>query len=427
MALIDRSGAEVLIPEEKSREILQSVPEQSIVMRLMRRLPDMSSKTRAIPVLGSLPMAYFVDGDTGLKQTTSMAWENVKLYAEEIACIVPIPENVLDDSDYDIWGNVSPRMREAIGAAFDKAVLLGINKPSNFPAGIIPAAVDAGNYLTHLNGGNLYQELMGENGLLSLIEDDGYVPSAYVGAIKMRSILRGAVDNNGLPIFGRAVYRDGAQGKSVYELDGAEAMFPKSEVMDPEEVLLLGGDWSQAVWAMRTDITTKLLTEAVIQDPSTHEIVYNLAQQDMVALRVVFRAGWAMPNPINRVNPTKATRYPFAVLKPSALTVIESAKYNVTQPAKNGTPQASHDSGTGYTAAITWTPEAVAFAASTVYTAKVVLTAADGYAFSNDFGKADIVGLPATSGGGATASKVTVTRDSASQVTIEVKYVATGT
>jgi hypothetical protein len=177
---------------------------------------------------------------------------------------------------------------------------------------------------------------------------------------------------------------------------------------------------------MRTDITTKLLTEAVIQDPTTKEIVYNLAQQDMVALRVVFRAGWAMPNPINRVNSNALTRYPFAVLKPSALTVIESAKYNVTQPAKNGTPQSSHDAGTGYTAAISWSPDDDSFAAETVYTATVVLTAADGYAFSNDFGKADIVGLPATSGGGKTANKVTVTRDSASQVTIEVKYVATG-
>lgn len=426
MALIDRSGAEVLIPEEKSREILQAVPENSIAMRFMKRLPDMSTRTRSIHVLGSLPMAYFVDGDTGYKQTTSMAWENVKLYAEEIACIVPIPENVLDDSDYDIWGNVKPRLVEAIGARFDQAVLLGVNKPTTFPAGIIPGAVDAGNYLIHINGGNLYQELMGENGLLALVEEDGYVPSAYVGAIKMRSILRGTVDNNGLPIFGRAVYRDGAQGKGSYELDGAEAVFPKSEIMDPEQVLLLGGDWSQAVWAMRSDINTKLLTEAVIQDVSTKEIVYNLAQQDMLALRVTFRAGWALPNPINRVNPTKATRYPFAVLKPSTLTAIESARYNVTQPAKAGTPQASHDSGTGYTAAITWTPVPDStFAAETVYTAKVVLTAADGYAFSNDFGAADIVGLPATSGGGATASKVTVTRDSASKVTIEVKYVAT--
>ncbi len=425
MALIDRSGAEVLIPEEKSREILQSVPESSIAMRLMRRLPDMSSKTRVLPVLASLPMAYFVDGDTGFKQTTSMAWENVKIHAEEIACIVPIPQNVLDDSDYDIWGNVSPRIREAIGATFDKAVLLGTNKPTSFPAGIIPAAVDAGNYLVHINGGNLYQELMGENGLLALIEEDGYVPNAYVGAIKMRSILRGTVDNNGLPIFGRAAYQQGVQGRGVYELDGSEAIFPKSEIMDPEEILLLGGDWSQAVWAMRTDITTKLLTEAVIQDPSDKSIVYNLAQQDMVALRVVFRAGWALPNPINRVNPTKATRYPFAVLKPSTLNVIESATYNVTQPAKNGTPQATHDAGTGYTAAITWSPADDTFGANKVYTASVVLTAADGYAFSNDFGKADITGLPATSGGGATASKVTVTRDSGTQVTIEVKYVAT--
>lgn len=321
MALIDRSGAEVLIPEEKSREILQAVPEQSIAMRFMRRLPDMSTKTRSIPVLGSLPMAYFVDGDTGYKQTTSMDWENVKLYAEEIACIVPIPENVLDDSDYDIWGNVSPRMREAIGAAFDKAVILGINKPQNFPTAIIPGAVAAGNSLELATGASapsLYQQLLGENGLAAMVEEDGYVPSAYVGAIKMRSVLRGTVDNNGLPIFGRAAYRDGVQGRGSYELDGVEAVFPRTEIMDPAEVLLLGGDWSQAVWAMRTDITTKLLTEAVIQDPTSKEIVYNLAQQDMVALRVVFRAGWALPNPINRVNPTKETRYPFAVLKPAA-------------------------------------------------------------------------------------------------------------
>ena len=425
MALIDRSGAEVLIPEEKSREILQAVPESSIAMRLMRRLPDMSSKTRSIPVLGSLPMAYFVDGDTGYIQTTSMAWENVKLYAEEIACIVPIPRTVLDDSDYDIWGNVKPRLVEAVGARFDKAVILGQNKPATFPEGIIPAAMDAGNYLAHINGGNLYMELLGENGLLAMVEEDGYVPSAYVGAIKMRSILRGTVDANGLPIFGRAAYRDGSQGKGSYELDGAEAIFPKSEIMDPDQVLLLGGDWSQAVWAIRSDINTQLLTEAVIQDVSTKEIVYNLAQQNMVALKVIFRAGWAMPNPINRVNPTKATRYPFAVLKPSSLLSIESARYNVTQPAKNGTPQASHDSGTGYTATITWSPTAVTFAASTVYTAKVELTAADGYAFAGDFSAADVVGLPATSGGGATASQVTVTRNSASKVTIEVKYVAT--
>ena len=313
--IIDRNGAEVLIPEDRSREILAAVPEQSICMRLIRRLPDMSSKTRSIPVASSLPSAEFINGDLGLKPTTNMTWENVKLIAEEIAAVVVIPENVLDDSDYDIWANVMPRIVEAIGVTFDKAVLMGTDKPQTFPEGIVTGAAAAQNIITLDSAKDLYQQLLGEGGLAAMVEEDGYVPSAYVGAIQMRSKLRGAVDQNGLPIFGRAPYREGMFGKAAYELDGADIYFPTSGVMDPGEALLIGGDWSQAVWAMRTDITTKLLTEAVISD-ATGKVLVNLAQQDAVALRVVFRAGWAMTNPVNRANPTKSTRYPFAVLKP---------------------------------------------------------------------------------------------------------------
>ncbi len=318
MAIIDRTGADVLIPEENAREIIQMVPEASTVMRLMRRLPDMGTNTRMIPVLSALPMSYFVDGDIGYKQTTAQAWENVKLYAEEIACIVPIPQNVLDDSDYDIWANVLPRLTEAIGATFDKAVLFGMNKPANFPQGIVPAAIANGNVVMHDPAGSLYQELLGDGGVASLVEEDGYVPSGYIGHITMRSKMRGTVDGNGLPIFGRTAYRDGVGGKPVFELDGNEILFPKTEIMDAEQALLVGGDWSIPVWAMRTDITTKLLTEAVIQDPNTMQIVYNLAQQDMVALRCVFRAGWVLPNPVNRLNMDNESRYPFAVLTPNA-------------------------------------------------------------------------------------------------------------
>ena len=312
--LIDRTGAEVLIPEERSREILEAVPEQSIAMRLMRRLPDMSSKTRALPVATSLPKAEFINGDTGLKPTTDMTWDKVTLTAEEIATIVVIPENVLDDSDYDIWASVLPRINEAIGAAFDKAVLFGTDKPASFPAGIVNGATAAGNIVTLDNSQSLYQQLLGEGGLAAKVEADGYVPSAYVGAISMRSKLRGTVDENGLPVFGRAPYRDGMFGRAAYELDGADIYFPNSDVMDDSQALLIGGDWSKAVWAIRKDITTKLLTEAVITDAQGNVLI-NLAQQDAVALRVVFRAGWALANPVNRVNPTAASRYPFAVLK----------------------------------------------------------------------------------------------------------------
>ncbi len=314
MPMIDRTGAEVLIPEENTRQIIQMVPERSTMMRLMRRLPDMGSSTRMIPVLSALPMSYFVDGDIGFKQTTAQAWENVKLYAEEIACIVPIPQNVLDDSEYDIWGNVLPRLTEAIGATFDKAVLYGANKPANFPEGIIPGAMHAGNIVLHDPAGSLYQELLGDGGVASLVEEDGYTPSAYVAHVTMRSKMRGTVDANGLPIFGRTPYQSGISSVPHFELDGNEIIFPKTEIMNGAGALLVGGDFSLPVWAMRTDITVKLLTEAVIQDPTTMQIVYNLAQQDMVALRCVFRAGWVLPNPVNRLNADNESRYPFAVL-----------------------------------------------------------------------------------------------------------------
>ncbi|MBQ8159756.1 MAG: phage major capsid protein [Clostridia bacterium] len=318
MAIIDRTGADILIPEENSREIVQLVPQYSTVMRQMRRLPDMGSRTRMIPVLSALPMSYFVDGDIGYKRTTAQAWENVKLYAEEIACIVPIPQAVLDDSDYDIWANVLPRLTEAIGATFDRAVLFGHNKPANFPEGLVPGAIRAGNVVMHDPAGSLYQEILGDGGVASLVEEDGFVPTGYIAHITMKGKLRGTVDGNGLPIFGRVTPQQQAMTTmpSMGELDSCPVIFPKTEIMDADTALLLGGDWSVPVWAIRTDITTKLLTEAVIQDPNTMQIVYNLAQQDMVALRCVFRAGWVLPNPVNRLNMDRESRYPFAVLTP---------------------------------------------------------------------------------------------------------------
>jgi hypothetical protein len=77
----------------------------------------------------------------------------------------------------------------------------------------------------------------------------------------------------------------------------------------------MSGDFDQLVYSIRQDITFKLLDQAVIQD-SAGTIIFNLAQQDMVALRAVMRLGWQLPNPINRVQPTAASRYPFSFLIP---------------------------------------------------------------------------------------------------------------
>lgn len=310
--VIDRSDATALIPEEVSREIVQGVAETSACLRLFRRLPNMSRKQQRIPVLSALPTAYFVNGDTGLKQTTEQAWENKYLNAEEIACIVPIPEAVLDDADYDIWAEVRPRIVEAFGVVIDAAILFGTNAPASWPDSILDGATSAGHVVALGTGADIYDDIMGENGVISLVEEDGYMVNGHIAAMTMKAKLRGLRDTSGQPIFVRSM-----QDRTRYELDGEPMEFPANGAFDVTEALMFSGDFRQAVYAIRQEITYKVLTEAVIQD-NTGAIVYNLAQQDMVALRAVMRLAWQVPNPVTRLQPTEAQRYPFAVLTPAA-------------------------------------------------------------------------------------------------------------
>lgn len=309
--LIDRSGAEALIPQDASREIIQGVPKYSAVMQLATKAPNMSRKQRRVPVLSTLPTAYFVDGDTGLKQTSEQAWANKYFNAEELAVIIPIPEAVLDDADYDIWGEVKPRIMEAMGIAFDRAVLFGENAPSSWPTDILSSARAAGKIVTLGTGKDLYEDLLGEDGVISMVEECGYMATGHIAAMKMRGKYRSLRATDGTPIFKTSV-----QNSTSYELDGSPIYFPENGGMDATKALQFSGNFKQIVYAMRQDITYKILDQAVIQD-STGKIVYNLAQQDMVALRAVMRLAWQVPNPINRLAPNEASRYPVAALIPS--------------------------------------------------------------------------------------------------------------
>lgn len=322
-SIISRTDAAALIPEEVSREIIQNMPQKSAVMSLGRKLPNMSRGQKRLPVMSALPVAYFVTGETGQKQTSEANWEDKYIDAEELAVIVPIPEAVLDDADYDIWAEIRPHIEEAFGKAFDAGVLHGTNAPSSWPTNIASAAASASHSVdlsTQIAAGDdLYDVLLGDGGLISLIEADGFMANGHIAALSMRGKLRGvrakvydgsAAIDGGAPIFVRSM-----QDGNRYELDGSPIYFPTNGSVNASSVLQFTGDWSQLVYALRQDITYKVLTEAVIQDGAGN-IVYNLAQQDMVALRAVMRLGWQVPNPINRVNTSSSTRYPFSILVP---------------------------------------------------------------------------------------------------------------
>lgn len=332
MPILGRDKLSGLIPEPVTREIMQGAVAESAVLRMARRLPNMSSKTQTINVLDALPTAYWVNAepnDSGagnsFKQTTAMAWNNKKICAEEVAVIVPIPEAVLEDSNYNVWGEVRPRLNEAFGKVIDAAVLFGVNKPATWRDSLVSSAKTAGNTVTAT--ANVFQDIMGEGGVIAKVEEDGFIPNGAMAAIQMRSKLRGLVDTTGQPIF-----KTDMQGSTRYALDGMDMYIPNNGAYDPDAALMIVGDWNQLVYSIRQDMTFKIFTEGVVQDPTTKAIQYNLMQNDMVALRAVMRLGWEVANPMTAYNEGITNPFPFAVYIKDA-TATSDTKPAASEPA----------------------------------------------------------------------------------------------
>lgn len=325
--ITNRADAEAIIREQVVSNIFQDAPKHSVFLSIAKKLPNMTSNQTRMRVLDFLPTAYWVNGDTGMKQTTRQAWDNVFINAGELAVIVPISDAVLSDAEFDIFGEVTPRVMEAIGQKVDAAVIFGDNRPAEWGLDIISRARQAGNNVSPTTGKDYYDLILGENGVFSKVEDDGYGVTGALAPMNFKSKLRGLRDTTGQPIF-----KSNMQDVARYSLDGAPITFPENGAFYANIAQLVVGDFSQAVYSIRQDITVKILDQGVIQDPDTKEIIYNLAQQDMTALRIVFRMGWALPNPATRLNEDR-TGCAFAYLEPGTPTPTQKVTFTVTDGA----------------------------------------------------------------------------------------------
>ena len=230
--IISRADAASLVPTVISNEILTGVVTRNPIMQLARRLPNMSTNQTRLPVMSALATAYFVAGDTGLKQTSEVNWANRFVDAEELAVVVPIPQAVLDDSGFPIWTEVRPQMEEAISVAITQALLYGTNIPAtwtvdlNGAAGLVAGALAAGQVLAIAAYADAYEAILGMTGAGVLgafmaVEANGFAVTGTVAHPGVRGALRNVRDLNGQPIF-----RTGMADPTRYELDGTPIYFP---------------------------------------------------------------------------------------------------------------------------------------------------------------------------------------------------------
>jgi Phage capsid family len=307
--LISRTDAQALMPEEVSNLMLKGLDAQSEALAQFTRVPVGRKQVR-FPVLSALPIAYWVTGDTGQKQTTEVNWDDKFLNIEEIAVIVPIPDSVLDDADVPIWDQVRPLCEQAAARTIDTAVFFGTDAPAIFPEDVVTAATNATNTATRGTSDPEEGGIVTDLGTaLGALEMDGFGSSTGIAIKSLRGHVRAARNAQGDRFAEVSIDKDG------FEVDGVRYTHPMAGLwpVGAGEVEAIIYDPAQFVIGVRQDITWKLLDQAVIQD-NTGAIVYNLAQQDMVALRMVMRVGWQVANTINYDQPVEANRYPAALL-----------------------------------------------------------------------------------------------------------------
>lgn len=329
------TGSDPLVPEPLAAAIIQEAPKSSAALSLMKTT-TLSAKTQRLPVLDVLPIAYWVAGDAGLKQTSTQAWKNVVLVVEELACIVPIPEAYLDDADVPLWGEVQPRITEAVGQLIDLAVLWGINKPTTWGESVFTGAGKSQHFIVQGTGVDLGQDV---TKLGVLMAQSGYTVNGFAAAPGTSWNLAGLRSAQGVPIYQPDM--SDVPGGNLYGYNMSEVN-NGSWQSGVTGAVMLCGDWSKSIIGIRSDISFKMFTEGVISDGSG-VVQLNLMQQDAVAMRMTMRLAYATVNPVTIMEPSKnittaTARWPFGAILPvgatppvaSAISVIQAPPYPYT-------------------------------------------------------------------------------------------------
>jgi HK97 family phage major capsid protein len=320
-------GNVTLTPDEIST-IFKDVEEQSAVLRLGRRLRNMTTNELKLKVSTALPEVNFV-GTKGatqtypasaLKPTTDAEWDNVSIKVGELAAIVVIPNNVFNDANFDIFGELRSQLPAAIAKKVDSAVLYGSNGvdvPDDWSDGIY-TGMPADNVITVGEVGDIYDDILAASGVFAKVEEDGYDVTGVIAATSLKATLRSLRDGaTGMPLFTPSI-----QSAADYTLAGVTVVFPKNGGFDASQTLAIAGDWDKLVFSIRQDVTFDVFTTGVVQDENG-TITHNLMQEDLTALRVTFRMAWGLPEQAGgmaRWDGTVASGagiYPFAAYVPA--------------------------------------------------------------------------------------------------------------
>lgn len=285
MADITRAEVAGLIADEFGPTVIKAATQGSTALAAFPTV-NMGTKTRIMPVLATLPEAEWV-GDTdntGIKPTSKMTWANLNLVAEEVAVIVPVHENTIDDATEDVLAQIAEQGGAALGKKLDQAVFFGDDKPASWTSLDLLAASVAAAQTVQVSGTTGKDDLYGSFlQVAGLIADAGFDPTVAVAKRALRFQLANLRGTDGHPVL------------SDDDIAGFDTFWSRNGAWNTAEATAFVADPSTVRIGVRQDVTVKFLDQATL---GTGANQINLAERDMVALRFKARFAYVLGNPV---------------------------------------------------------------------------------------------------------------------------------
>lgn len=285
----DDAQAGLLIPEELMTEVLR-INESGIygaARKYFRYLPFTGpGNTRTIPTLGTSVSLTWTD-EGAAKSSTQPKFSVVTQTLKKLAAIVPMTEEILEDSGIDLVKLIGELVAEAVAREEDEQFFAG---DGTVFTGIINNA--------SVNELDTATDSISADDLLDMQDETPAGAHANAGYFMHRTTFnacRKLTDDNGQYIVQSPV---GSQPAMIWNKPVVlvEAMPEYSDVTTGDPFVIFGDLKMSCILGDKQQIRTKMLTEATITDTDGQTSI-NLAEQDMVAMRFVERVGYVLAVP----------------------------------------------------------------------------------------------------------------------------------
>ncbi|WP_163581117.1 phage major capsid protein [Gracilibacillus saliphilus] len=256
-----RTNAEGLVPVELSADVIQGVIKGSSVAATST-VKEMTTNEMKLSALENVE-AFKVGESKAIGTAEDAEFRPITLKADKYAVIVPVSNELLNESIADVFAEIQTQAVEKIQRKFDTDAVANINNVITSTGQSINVGDTAGQ--------SLWADI---SDTMALIEAHGYDANTFLANNSYKNTVRKLKDDNG-----NALYSPKDSG-TADELNGS----PIAYNFGVQNDTLITGDFRYSVVGVQGQLEYKVLTEATVGG-------INLAEQDMSAIRLILPMG----------------------------------------------------------------------------------------------------------------------------------------